>query len=76
MDINGFDLNKLSPELKEKLSKCRSKEEVLDLIKTSGIELTDEQLDLLSGGKEKEYGSCQCDVFGCTEVYESTIGCG
>ncbi|OON85239.1 hypothetical protein BXO88_13305 [Oribacterium sp. C9] len=74
MDINDFDLSKLSPELKEKLSKCRSKEEVLDLIKTSGIELTDEQLDLLSGGKEKEYGDFQCDAFSDPNPSPGTCG--
>ncbi|OON85997.1 hypothetical protein BXO88_09155 [Oribacterium sp. C9] len=50
MDIKNFDFSKLDPELRAKAEKCQSKEELIELAKTSGVELTDEQLDAIAGG--------------------------
>ena len=40
----------LSDEMKAKVKECRTSEELIALAKTEGIELTDEQLDAISGG--------------------------
>ena len=43
-------LKGLSKEQIEKLNQCRSGEEILELAKKEGIELTDEQLAAVNGG--------------------------
>ena len=43
-------LKGLSPEQIEKVKACKSGEEVLAIAKEEGIELTDEQLEAVSGG--------------------------
>ena len=43
-------LKGLSEEQVAKLGECNSKEEILKLAKEEGIELTDEQLEVVSGG--------------------------
>ena len=45
-----MDLDDLTPELKEKALACKTAEEFLALAKEEGFELTNEQLDTLSGG--------------------------
>ena len=40
----------LSPELKEKALVCKTPDELLKLAKQEGIELTDAQLETISGG--------------------------
>lgn len=40
----------LSPELREKVLACKTPEELIDLARESGIDLTDEQLEAISGG--------------------------
>ena len=40
----------LSPELKEKALACKTPDELLKLAKQEGIELTDAQLETISGG--------------------------
>ena len=40
----------LSDDLKKKVAECRTTEELITLMKTEGIELTDDQLDAISGG--------------------------
>ncbi len=52
---------KLLGELNEKVSKAKSNEEAKELIKNAGMELTDEELEQVSGGEygrryEREYG--------------------
>lgn len=41
----------LTPELKAKASECKSAEELLALAASEGIELTDEELKAISGGR-------------------------
>ena len=45
-----MDIGNLPPELKEKAKACENPEELLELAKAEGIELTEEQLDSVSGG--------------------------
>ncbi|MBR3224283.1 MAG: Nif11-like leader peptide family natural product precursor [Atopobiaceae bacterium] len=42
----------LTAEQKEKAKACKTPEEVLELAKEEGIELTDEQLESVSGGAD------------------------
>ncbi len=51
MNMKDFDFSKLDPEIRAKAEKCQSKEELIELAKTSGVELTDEQLDAIAGGE-------------------------
>ena len=41
----------LSPELQEKAKTCTSPDEILELAKEAGYELSDEELDQVAGGK-------------------------
>ena len=43
-------LKGLNKEQIEKLKACKSTEEILELAKSEGIELTDEQLECITGG--------------------------
>lgn len=43
-------LKDLTEEQIKKLRECKSPQEILDLAKKEGIELTDEQLEAVSGG--------------------------
>ena len=47
-------LKGLTPEQIERVKKCKSPEELLVLAKAEGVELTSEQLEVVSGG-----GKCQ-----------------
>ena len=40
----------LTPEQMEKARACKSAEELVGLAKEEGVELTDEQIELISGG--------------------------
>ena len=40
----------LSDDLKAKVANCKTADELMTLAKSEGIELTDEQLDAISGG--------------------------
>ena len=55
MDFKGMDFSNLSPELKAKAEKCKSMDELLNLAKSEGVELTAEQLDYVSGGGDNCY---------------------
>ena len=52
-----MDPKKLSPELREKVKACKTPEEMLKLAKEEGYELSDEDLDGVTGG-------WSCDSFG------------
>ena len=53
-----MDFENLSPELKEKAIACKTSEELLELAKSEGIELNDEQIAAISGGQ-----SWHCDTY-------------
>ena len=42
--------NELTPEQMEKARECKSSEDLVELAKSEGIELTDDQLDAIAGG--------------------------
>ena len=52
----------LSDDLKKKATECRTSEELMELAKSEGIELTDDQLDAISGGVEWFCGDHNQDV--------------
>ena len=45
-----MDISDLSPELIKKARACESSDELAALAESEGIELTDSQLDAISGG--------------------------
>ena len=54
----------LSPELQEKIAACKTAEEIFALAKSEGIELSEEDLELVSGGtifSEGKWGECTDD---------------
>lgn len=55
MDINGF-----TPDQIAKARECKNSDELMALVETEGIELTDEQLEKLSGGAvwDSNQGNC------------------
>ena len=40
----------LTPEQKEKAKECKNADELVELAKSEGVELTDDQLDSIAGG--------------------------
>ena len=55
----------LSDDLKKKVTECRTADELMELAKSEGIELTDDQLDAISGGS---VWSCdEDDASNCSE---------
>ena len=52
MDINKMKFfESLSEETREKLRKCKTTEDYIALAEEENVELTDEQLDMISGGE-------------------------
>lgn len=47
-------INELSPELREKAKACQSAEDIFALAKEEGLELSDEEVEAISGG----WGTC------------------
>ena len=64
-----MDFKDLTEEQKAKAKACKSPEELLELAKAEGIDLTDEQLESVSGG----WDGCEnkvCDPFDpCPDAY-------
>ena len=42
--------NDLTPEQREKVRACKNADELVELAKSEGVELTDDQLDSIAGG--------------------------
>ena len=60
--MNFEDLK--NPELQEKLKAANTPDELVALVKEEGMELSDEQLEAMSGGKEwYDKGSGWCRTF-------------
>ena len=51
MDISKKYLEGLSEETLAKVRSCQSEKDLLSLALENGVELTDEQLDMVSGGE-------------------------
>lgn len=49
-EVGPMLLGNLKPDVREKVKDCNTPEEMLALAKEEGIELTDEDLDMVSGG--------------------------
>ena len=47
-----MDIKDLTPEQMKKAKACESREDLVALAKEEGVELTDEQLETLSGGEK------------------------
>jgi hypothetical protein len=45
-----MNLEDLSPELREKMRACETPDQLIKLVKDEDIELTDEQIEEISGG--------------------------
>ena len=53
-----MDVSNLTPDQMEKARNAKTKDEFLALVKEEGVELTDEQLDAVSGGSELDEWRC------------------
>lgn len=54
----------LSPELRQKAASCKTNEELAELAKQEGFELSEEMLDAISGGESwAEYVAKECPGF-------------
>lgn len=60
-----MDFEGLTPELQAKAQECGSIEELVELAKDEGMELTDEQLESLAGGSWYEMGCKDHTSEGC-----------
>lgn len=45
-----MDFNEISPSLREKAKECKTAEELFELAKGEGVELSEEQIEAISGG--------------------------
>lgn len=63
-----MDFKDISDELKEKAKACQTPEELLALAKEEGLELTEEQMEGISGGV------IWCDDKGC-DPYHHFLHC-
>ena len=61
-------LKGLSEEQIKKVEACKSSEEILELAKAEGMELTDEQLEAVSGGGGCFGGTMKCPECGSNDV--------
>ena len=60
---NTMDFEDLTPEQQEKAKACKSADELVELAKAEGFELTDEELEAISGGSWlKCHGLCEKDA--------------
>ena len=60
-----MDLKNLSPELQEKAQACQNPEELLELAKEEGYELSEEELESVAGGWScGTYCSSYCTPYG------------
>lgn len=48
----SINLNELTEEQREKIRACKTPEDYLALAKSEGVELTDEQLESIAGGRD------------------------
>ena len=53
--MDTIDTSNFTPEQLEKAKACKTSDELVALAQAEGIDLTDEQLDAISGGKHHNY---------------------
>ena len=58
--------NELTDAQKDKLKSCKDNDELMSALGSMGIELTDEQLDAVAGGKA--WGG-PCNSYNCPPVH-------
>ena len=58
-----MEFEELTAEVKEKLKGCETPEDILALAKEEGYELSDEQLDGVTGG----WGKCNNNEYSCPD---------
>ena len=58
-----MEFKNLSPELRDKARECKTPEEILALAKEEGYELSDEELQAVSGGIEWTCSDDTCPGF-------------
>ena len=67
----------LTPDMKDKIRACKTPEELLELAKESGYELSDNELEQVSGGwgadVSSEYHGCSCEE--CHSFYCGIVEC-
>ena len=63
MDISKKILNGLTDEMRAKVGACVSAEDLIALAESEGVELTDEQMEMVSGGEV--WDNC----FSCTTEF-------
>lgn len=56
-------LDDLSPELREKALACKTPEDLIELAKEEGIDLSDDQLQAISDGFEWSCSSDKCEDY-------------
>ena len=62
-----MEFKDLTPEQQEKAKACKTPEDILALAKEEGYELSDDELDSVSGGVS--WNCSKCDgYFGCPTV--------
>ena len=60
-----MNLDNITAEQRWKAAACKNGEELLALAKEEGVDLTDEQLDAIAGGLEKDwFGDYMCPKCG------------
>ncbi|MBQ9003523.1 MAG: Nif11-like leader peptide family natural product precursor [Eggerthellaceae bacterium] len=59
-----MNIDDLTPEQKEKVLACKTPEELLALAKQEGYELSEEQLEDISGGA---WGTCKDRMWKCQD---------
>ena len=82
-----MDAKRITPEIMEKAKACSTPEELFNLAKTEGMELTDDQLDTIAAGGDYEddfdtrtctNDSCNglvCSYYMCTNVSCTGLDC-
>ena len=61
-----MNFNDLTPELQEKVRACENTDELIELAKSEGVELTDEQLEMAGGGY---WETGECTRKGCMAIH-------
>ena len=60
-----MNVNDLSPEQMERAKACKTAEELVALAQSEGLELSDEQLEAISGGEDEWYSLCDDNEGNC-----------
>ncbi len=63
-----MDLQNVTPELREKAKGCKTPEELLDLAREEGYELSEEELQAVSGGN---WFTNPCEADYCDFYYDA-----